>query len=259
MEGLQGVMAGDELTLVYLRGDERVDAKVVGAHGPGGARLVSRRTSSASPLAPAAPSTRGFLGVAVTLAEGSGGAVVDSVVAGSPAEKAGIQKGDVIQKVQGQEIPGGEKLREVLSGLSAGDKVKIVVLRDGKTVELPEVALGAAEGAAAESVKPMPVEEPKTAPEAKPPEEPKPATPEKPRAPGRLGVNAVMSPDGIVSVKTVFGGSAAEKAGLKEGDVIVEALDKPIKSLDDLSAVLGGLGAGDQLKLKIRRGRRPRT
>ena len=56
-----------------------------------------------------------------------------------------------------------------------------------------------------------------------------------------------------VYVKTVEDFSAAEKAGLKVGDVIIEADGKTIKSMDELNEIKNAKKIGDELKLKVNR------
>lgn len=55
------------------------------------------------------------------------GVYVTKVVSGSPAEKAGIKKGDVITGVDGTAISSMSSLREYISGKKKGDKVKVAV------------------------------------------------------------------------------------------------------------------------------------
>lgn len=60
------------------------------------------------------------------------GALVQEVVPGSAADKAGIQRGDVIQDVNGQKVDQNNSLAKVLSGFSVGQQVNVKVWRDGK-------------------------------------------------------------------------------------------------------------------------------
>jgi putative serine protease PepD len=90
-------------------------------------------------------SGRAALGVRVTTVVDSSGkpqgvGVVD-VVPGGPAAAAGIQPGDVIMSVDGQEAPSTDALGAVLAELEPGDTVPVVVLRGGNEQEV-EVALG---------------------------------------------------------------------------------------------------------------------
>lgn len=61
-----------------------------------------------------------------------------SVIAGGPAEKAGIKEGDIITKINDQKIDESNSLTSVLGKYKAGDKVSATLIRDGKqqTVEI---------------------------------------------------------------------------------------------------------------------------
>jgi len=62
------------------------------------------------------------------------GAYIANVVSGSPAEKAGIQEGDIITKIDGEELKDVEGgLAEVISGKKAGQRVEIEIWRDDET------------------------------------------------------------------------------------------------------------------------------
>lgn len=85
---------------------------------------------------------RGWLGVSIQpvtpeLAKQFGlkdnkGALVGDVVEDSPAEKAGIQHGDVIIEFDGKEVTDPSSLRNSVAGTSPGKKVSLKILRDGK-------------------------------------------------------------------------------------------------------------------------------
>jgi 2-alkenal reductase len=71
------------------------------------------------------------------------GALVSSVTSGSPAEKAGIKKGDIIVALDGQNIDPDNTLFSRLSKHNPGDKVKISLVRSGTNGNLTiEVTLG---------------------------------------------------------------------------------------------------------------------
>ncbi len=61
------------------------------------------------------------------------GAVISSVATDSPAEKAGIMRGDIITEFDGKEITTYSKLRDYVADSQPGDKVKIELYRNGKT------------------------------------------------------------------------------------------------------------------------------
>jgi serine protease Do len=60
----------------------------------------------------------------------------ESIIAGSPAEKAGLKEGDIITKVNNIEINEKNNLSSVLSRFQVGDTVTLKVLRDSKTFTL---------------------------------------------------------------------------------------------------------------------------
>lgn len=72
------------------------------------------------------------------------GAYVSEVTADSPADKAGMKKGDIIVAVDGEEISSADGLIIAVRGHDVGDKVDITVNRDGKEEKL-SVTLGSDE------------------------------------------------------------------------------------------------------------------
>ncbi|HHT9131955.1 MAG TPA: DegQ family serine endoprotease [Candidatus Tripitaka californicus] len=90
--------------------------------------------------------TRGWLGVAIQditpdLAKSFNlaadqGALIGDVTPNSPAEKAGMQRGDVVVEFEGREIKDVNHLRNTVAQTPVGKVAKVKVLRDGKPVEL---------------------------------------------------------------------------------------------------------------------------
>lgn len=68
-----------------------------------------------------------------------GGVLVDSVVNGSPAESAGLQRGDIIYRVDGRKVAKVADVQQVIGAKKAGDKVEVIVFRNGtrKTLSVP--------------------------------------------------------------------------------------------------------------------------
>jgi S1-C subfamily serine protease len=64
------------------------------------------------------------------------GIVVDRALPGTPAERAGLQTGDVIEKIDGTSLNNGQTLGGVLQLHNPGDTVKLTTLRNGGTIDL---------------------------------------------------------------------------------------------------------------------------
>jgi putative serine protease PepD len=78
-----------------------------------------------------------FLGVSVTDATGDvPGALIRQITAGSPAEKAGLQQGDLITKINGKPVDGGDTVVGQVRGFKPGQQVKITYMRNGATQEV---------------------------------------------------------------------------------------------------------------------------
>ncbi|MEV0623805.1 trypsin-like peptidase domain-containing protein [Nonomuraea sp. NPDC050404] len=81
--------------------------------------------------------THAFLGVSVTTATGDvPGALVSQITPGSPAEKAGLERGDVITKIGDKAVDGGDTVVGQVRGFKPGQEVKITYMRDGATHEV---------------------------------------------------------------------------------------------------------------------------
>ncbi len=65
-----------------------------------------------------------------------GGVVVKAVAPGSPAEKGGLRKGDVIQEINGRRIDRAEDWQKVLAKSKPGDVLKVSIIRDRKDVAI---------------------------------------------------------------------------------------------------------------------------
>ena len=153
------------------------------------------------------------------------GALVSSVEAGSPADKAGVHRGDVITAVNGESIRSGNDLRNEVSQMLPGTATKLSIIRDGSeqtvnvtVAELKPTTAGPAdrEGSGNPTGFGMAVE-PLTRDHAR-----------------ELGVAATS---GVVVVDVQSNGRAAD-AGLRPGDVIVEVDRKPVNDAGGLSAAL---------------------
>jgi serine protease Do len=180
---------------------------------------------------------RGYLGVSIQpmnaeLAKGLGvaetsGALVSSVVGGSPAAKAGVKPGDVITEYNGRKVARAEDLPRAVAESAVGREVPLTVVRDGKPVTLrasiarlddtdapaARGAKGTKENTSALGLSLQPI------------------TPAEARERG-------LGDRGGVIVRDVRDGSPAASAGLRPGDVISEINRAPIKTADDVKQAM---------------------
>lgn len=85
--------------------------------------------------------TRAFLGIkyrfiskdVAILNEVPQGAYIQEIIESSPADKAGIEAGDIITKIDGQSVSEEKKISAVIQSKKAGDKITLEVWADGKT------------------------------------------------------------------------------------------------------------------------------
>jgi serine protease Do len=191
--------------------------------------------------------TRGWLGVSIQritpeIAQALGleknqGALVSSVVEGSPAAQAGVQAGDVIVDFAGERIDDSSKLPAIVARTEVGKNVNMTVLRDKKRMplsvkiaELKEeevVASAPQSGNLGMTVQNMTPELAKT-----------------------LGLNRA---EGVV-ITSVEPQSTAAEAGLQRGDVILEVDRKKISNAAELRKTLDGAKPGANLLFLIQRG-----
>jgi M6 family metalloprotease-like protein len=165
----------------------------------------------------------GYLGVSVMRDRGV--LVVEEVQADSPAEKAGVRKGDRVVRIDGRAVKTADTFRELLQTRGAGESVKLELEREGKPVE--------ASATLASVSRPMKLGD----------------------RPPYLGVTlgeAVKDGEGV-ALERVTPGSPAEAAGLKTGDRIVKLEGTEFTRPNRLDDVLADKKPGDSIKLTVHR------
>ena len=161
------------------------------------------------------------------------GALVASVGKGSAAERAGLQPGDVIRRVNGQAIVGSGDLPAFIALAQPGDKVTLDVWRKGAPVTL-DARLGSATEKTAAA-------RPDAAPQGKL------GLALRPLQPGEKREAGIA--EGLLVEDA--GGAAAE-AGVESGDVLLAINGTPATSIEQVRSVVAK--AGKSVALLIQRG-----
>jgi serine protease Do len=225
-------------------------AIVAGGQGIGFAIPINLAKDVLSQLRDTGKVSRGWLGVQVQrvtpeLAQSFGlgharGALVADVMPHSPAEQAGIQRGDVIVNFNGHTIEQMNDLPRLVATMPPGAEVAMQLIRQGqeqtvhlKVAELKEEQTASAGSAAPEEGLGLAVQN---------------LSPEIAR---RLGLPAQTR--GVV-VTNVQQGSAADDIGIQPGDVIEEVNQHKIANMRDYHAALRQVKAHEPVLLLVRRG-----
>src|SRR3954468_15812126 len=78
-------------------------------------------------------SNAGFLGVGVQTSTDPKGVEITDVADGSPAAKAGLQDGDVITAIDGNDIASAEAVRSAVQAKKSGDEISVTYTRNGQS------------------------------------------------------------------------------------------------------------------------------
>src|SRR4030095_1456641 len=223
-------------------------AIIASAQGIGFAIPVNMAKEIAPQLQEKGHVTRGWFGVSIQemtpeLAKSFGmkekkGALVSEVVPGSPAEKAGIEQGDVIMEFDGKAVADSQDLPRMVASTPVGKSVNIKLWRNEKALDR-QVRVGEMEET---------VEVTKT-----------------PAHDKTLGISVqnltpamakrlrLKSETGVV-VTRVEPGSPAANAGIQTGDIIREVNRKAVKNVDDLVQKLEQTKDQNNILLLVQRG-----
>ena len=197
--------------------------------------------------------TRGRIGVQIEpvtkeLAESIGlgkaqGALINRIEAGAPADKAGLEAGDVILKIDGKQIEKSADLPRLVGNTKPGTKSTLTVFRRGATKEMSIVI------AELEPEKPA-----KRSPEVE----------EKPKASAStqgLGLVITELSDAQKAELKIKGGVRVEsvqeqaaKAGLREGDVILAVGNHEVTQMKEFEAAVAKIDKSAAVSVLFRRG-----
>jgi len=184
------------------------------------------------------------------------GVLVTEVVESSPAEKAGVKAGDVIQKVNGKDVNSPLDLKNEILKLEIGEEIVLALVREKEQItialttgRIPEEIIRAEEEEIEEETE-------KEIEEAldKAPEEAllgikvQPITSEL-----RKKYNLAEDEQGVVVTQITPAGPAMQ-AGIEPGDVIKEVEQKKITDIDDFREAIQEVKPGEMILLRVRHG-----
>ncbi len=211
--------------------------------------------------------SEGFLGVYLeeiddelreSLAYKGDGAFVEDVVEDTPAEKAGIEAGDIIFEYGGKKVMDEDDLRKMIRKTKPGAKVQISVFREGKKKSLA-VKIGKRQKQVEKTIRIR---------------SPRKVKVYKNVHPRRIAITTECGKGAFLGVKLedmseqlmeyfkvehgtlvaeVIKETAAEKAGIKAGDVIIEFRQREVEDAGDLSYLVGKREPGDKVEIKVMR------
>lgn len=205
-------------------------------------------------IAPDHRVVRGSIGVMFSAQEspavarvygGGSGVTLSNVVAGSPADEAGLKVGDTITAVDGKQVKVGDDLVSDIAVRKPGSKAKLTYLRNGnKSETLVTVGDRAKLFAARLGDEEASTDE----------DQPKPSKfgvtvrPISPELAERMSLTAGKG----VIVTDVKQGSFADDIGVTRGDVILEVNKKVVNSADDFSRIESSLKSGQDVVFLVR-------
>ncbi len=213
-------------------------AIVAAGQGIGFAIPVNLASLIADQLMTRGEVTRGWLGVSIQpldpgLAESFGldrvtGALVNKVLPDTPADRAGVQRGDVLLSFNGKEVRGVRQLQLLVASTPIGAEVPVVVQRDGTLLTL-QVSLTTRGDETAVS------------PDGQPED---------------LWLGMRLKEDqGGLRVIEIEPGSVAEVSGVQLEDILFSVNDQELNDLDDLQQRRRELKPGRNVALLLRRGK----
>ncbi len=199
---------------------------------------------------------RGWLGAGNVPRDTAKGASIGAVYEGTPAHRAGLRPGDVVEAVDGETIDGFEALRARVGIKPPGEEVELRVRRNDEILELRVTLAARPDSSSLEALRPS---SGRPTPPAKSSKAPSfrwpfgldaPSEGTEPPAEGpRLGIGARATDDGL-EVVAVHEGSMAQTLGLRPGDRLRELNGRELHRPADVADALAGAGSALELRFE---------
>src|SRR6266852_1147108 len=183
---------------------------------------------------------------AITRVYGAGsGVTVSSVVAGSPADQAGLKVGDTINTIDGHKVSKGSELVADIAARKPGAKVGVGYIRNGKQQETTVTVADRAKLFAAR------LNEDDTGGDENTPKQNKFGITVRKLTPEMADRLDVPAGKGVI-VQDVKPGSFAEDINLGRGDVILEVNKQPVNNEEEFAKIESGLKSGQDVVFLVR-------
>lgn len=198
--------------------------------------------------------SRGSIGImfdavenpAITRVYGAGsGVTVSSVVAGSPADQAGLKVGDTITTIEGHKVSKGAELVADIAARKPGSKVEIGFLRNGKPQTTAVTIADRAKLFAAR------LNEDESGNDDNTPKQSKFGVTVRKLTPAMAERLDIPAGKGVI-VEDVKPGSFAEDINLGRGDVILEVNKEPVNSEEEFTKAESGMKSGQDVVFLVR-------
>jgi serine protease Do len=173
------------------------------------------------------------------------GVTVSSVVAGSPADQAGLKVGDTITVVDGKKVTKGSELVADIASRKPGAKVQLGFVRNGKQQETTVTIADRAKLFAAR------LNEDDSGNDESAPKQNKFGITVRKLTPEMADRLDMPAGKGVI-VQDVKPGSFAEDVNLNRGDVILEVNKQPVNSEEDFAKVESSLKSGQDVVFLVR-------
>jgi S1-C subfamily serine protease len=157
----------------------------------------------------------------------SGGVQITAVDPGSPAEKAGVRRGDVVEAMEGTPPEGAAELKFRLRDLPVGGTARLDLLRGRERLQLAVAAVELSPQRAEQLVQ---------------------------RRVGLALEQARAAGGTVLSVRSVAKGSAAARAGIQKDDLVREVNGAEVDTLDEFRRAVSSARRTGQLVLLVQRG-----
>ena len=208
------------------------------AQGIGFAIPIDRALRVARELVRSGELAASFWGFEASAMEGKPGARVDSVEEGSPAASAGVRRGDVVVSVDRSPVRDPDEMRFLLHDVPVGGRVTLGLQRGEQKLDVtlspapltPERAMASFQSATGIKLAEVSVAEAR-----------------------RAGIDA---PRGLVAVDDVKRGSAAQRSGLRPGDIVVAVNSAEVDTMKEFQKAISQARKSGRAVLLVQRGYR---